>query len=464
MADWIQRTVTRNLLGTTPAREFRAYSRISANPSTGVVYAYNGVWDASLNALATIYDNALLEFTASNNQENQRNRSNWETNGVSNAAMTPLAANATTPTMLDRHSTYDLDGAGDYLYFFYGLSTNPQISKTFANTAMDLANQWIDLTADITPLCTGEMIRMTTTGSLSGTGFATGTNYYVIRINSTRFKLASSYANAKAGTAITITGQGTGNHTITYQTASSGIGNHPSDLWRLKVSSGAGQYVWEQLYPAGDQPYNVPQQAATTPAAQWYPPLSCFIIMNLNTDGFTIGNRTTWLYYPASNTYERLAAYTNNLGGPQSGQPGCMSYDSVTDGGVMWFFGGEGSGNALWKFKSDKTWTQVTPGNTPPSTRVNFGLVFANGKLWLQGGEATDGGTNRNDFWNYDPITNEWTQDTVAVLPTSANFTYMAFDGTRLVLSNNLLEYWTNDIPSNNSLPVGSRSLLGVGL
>lgn len=51
-------------------------------------------------------------------------------------------------------------------------------------------------------------------------GLSTSTNYYVIPITANTYYLASSYANAVAGTAITLTGNGTGTQTFTPTTAS----------------------------------------------------------------------------------------------------------------------------------------------------------------------------------------------------------------------------------------------------
>lgn len=63
---------------------------------------------------------------------------------------------------------------------------------------------------------TGDGVRLTTTTTLPG-GLATATTYYVIANASRRvFKLASSLANARAGTAINITSAGTGTHTVTW--------------------------------------------------------------------------------------------------------------------------------------------------------------------------------------------------------------------------------------------------------
>lgn len=54
-------------------------------------------------------------------------------------------------------------------------------------------------------LVTGDTVVLTTAGTLP-TGLSTATPYYVIKSNTTAFQLASSRANAFAGTAINITG------------------------------------------------------------------------------------------------------------------------------------------------------------------------------------------------------------------------------------------------------------------
>lgn len=56
-------------------------------------------------------------------------------------------------------------------------------------------------------------VYFTTTGTLPA-GLSTNTVYFLIRVSDTTFKVATSYANAKAGTAINITDTGTGTHTI----------------------------------------------------------------------------------------------------------------------------------------------------------------------------------------------------------------------------------------------------------
>lgn len=64
-------------------------------------------------------------------------------------------------------------------------------------------------------ILTGTRVRLTTTTTLPA-GLATATDYYVVRLSDTTFKLSTTYANAVAGTVINITDAGTGTHTITW--------------------------------------------------------------------------------------------------------------------------------------------------------------------------------------------------------------------------------------------------------
>jgi len=64
-------------------------------------------------------------------------------------------------------------------------------------------------------LLTGTRVQVSTTTTLPAP-LAAATNYYLIRVTDTTFKLATTYANAIAGTAIDITTTGTGTHTVAW--------------------------------------------------------------------------------------------------------------------------------------------------------------------------------------------------------------------------------------------------------
>lgn len=70
---------------------------------------------------------------------------------------------------------------------------------------------------------TQSAVTFTTTGTLPA-GLSTGTVYFLIRVTSSTFKVATTMANAVAGTAIDITDAGTGVHTVA--TVDAGTVNH----------------------------------------------------------------------------------------------------------------------------------------------------------------------------------------------------------------------------------------------
>lgn len=86
---------------------------------------------------------------------------------------------------------------------------------TEASTAWDAATDIITSTAH--GFYTGMVVQVSTTGALP-TGISGSTDYWVIRVDANTLKLASSLANAQAGTAVNFTAAGSGNHTLTQQT------------------------------------------------------------------------------------------------------------------------------------------------------------------------------------------------------------------------------------------------------
>lgn len=88
-------------------------------------------------------------------------------------------------------------------------------SDTFTADAGTDVCTWTSSANFPSNIVTGTRVRLTTTTTLPA-GLATATDYYVIRVSDTTFKLATSYANAIAGTAINITDAGTGTHTVTW--------------------------------------------------------------------------------------------------------------------------------------------------------------------------------------------------------------------------------------------------------
>ena len=69
---------------------------------------------------------------------------------------------------------------------------------------------------------TGLVGQMTTDGTLP-TGLSLATDYYIIKVDSDTYKLASSLQNAKDSVAIDLTGTGSGNQTFTPLTMAGGF-------------------------------------------------------------------------------------------------------------------------------------------------------------------------------------------------------------------------------------------------
>lgn len=90
---------------------------------------------------------------------------------------------------------------------------------------------------------TGDMIYLTTTGALP-TGLSQNTIYYVINVTSSTFRLATSAANAAAGTAINTSGTQSGTHTLRYCPYGLGNGsstfNVPDLRGRSPIGAGTG--------------------------------------------------------------------------------------------------------------------------------------------------------------------------------------------------------------------------------
>ncbi|HWG19258.1 MAG TPA: chitobiase/beta-hexosaminidase C-terminal domain-containing protein [Terracidiphilus sp.] len=155
-----------------------------------------------------------------------------------------------------------------------------------------------------------------------------------------------------------------------------------------------------------------------------------------------------WEFNPSTNEWTWMGGY----GGPETGEDGPLGTPApgnipggrqdptawTDESGDLWLFGGAGySANSLlgalddiWEINpSTNEWawmggsgernaggvygTLGTPavGNTPGSRSSAARWTDSDGRLWLLGGGGTDAtGSNGslNDFWEFDPFTNEW--------------------------------------------------------
>jgi len=93
-------------------------------------------------------------------------------------------------------------------------NTLAQVDDFTADDTTDICT-WTTRVNNPGNILTGTKVRLTTTTTLPA-GLALATDYYVIKLSDSTFKLATSYANAVAATAINITSTGTGTHTVNW--------------------------------------------------------------------------------------------------------------------------------------------------------------------------------------------------------------------------------------------------------
>lgn len=94
-----------------------------------------------------------------------------------------------------------------------GTTNTLAFGDTFTADASTDTMTWTSVTNRPSNILTGTRIRLTTTTTLPAP-LATATDYYYIKVSDTTYRLATTYANAIAGTQINITDAGTGTHTL----------------------------------------------------------------------------------------------------------------------------------------------------------------------------------------------------------------------------------------------------------
>src|SRR5688572_523338 len=100
-------------------------------------------------------------------------------------------------------SIYEIDFSGcDRIAYQLQFTVTTPAAKNFVDADVHVANNTITEAAH--GFVTGLKGQLTTTGVLPA-GLSLATDYFVIRVDADTFKLASSLANAQAGTAVDIT-------------------------------------------------------------------------------------------------------------------------------------------------------------------------------------------------------------------------------------------------------------------
>lgn len=114
----------------------------------------------------------------------------------------------------------------------------------------------ITATDAVVQTLTGTKVSFSTTDTLPS-GLSTSTTYYMIYQSSTTFKVATTLANAMAGTAVTIADTGTGTHTAVMETLSQPIPYDVDQIESVFVTVGTTRYnpkpapsrsFWDKLH------------------------------------------------------------------------------------------------------------------------------------------------------------------------------------------------------------------------
>ena len=119
---------------------------------------------------------------------------------------------------------------------------------------VDFANDKITVTIDIP---TGEEIKFTTTVADLPDPLVVGTLYYAIRVDATHIQVATTLANANAGTQIVLTDAGTGTHTVTVYLLDDAMANFKAvglnmNLTIGNIPKGCNRTLYVRCHPPTD--------------------------------------------------------------------------------------------------------------------------------------------------------------------------------------------------------------------
>lgn len=223
-------------------------------------------------------------------------------------------------------------------------------SETRASTDWAFSTGLITIAQSYT---TGELVRLSTTGTLPS-GLAASTNYYVILISSTTIKLATSRANAYSGIATSFADAGSGNHTLTRLSRAITV-YQQTTMTEQVIGKSDGMTEW--------QSFNVAQvgiQSATVQiiingfswaVVDWlgdYGPLDQVCVLFYQTDGtltVEFGDGVNYGAIPGPYDINLIAAYgggsvsnittigvINQYGGTDSNVTGCTNPGQITQG------------------------------------------------------------------------------------------------------------------------------------
>lgn len=382
---------------------------------------------------STIYSNNVFKLAyhpgATPDTIRQLALTNWYTEnpGVNN--QTVINANFTTsPTPPDVHAYFGLYNGT--LYHFGG--PNQLIRDTITVSSVDPTdgNDWIDLGRTVAPWGTRDAVQFASSGTTPG-GVTAGTTYFLIRVSDTRIKLATTAANAAAGTALNITSAGTGTITMRHSVSDSW---HYSGIWTLNLTTGA----WAQVHPQASTSW-FRGTFAEAQGVIWHRAKQRFWIQPGK--NYEATPEYGWSFNPATGNLTEMTTTGNrrNDEAPYiytSAQS--MTYD--TRRARVYVFGdvdacpSECGGNSLWYLDTTGAWVEVSPVTPRPQARLQHAVIYIRGAdansdyLLVAGGRRTNNSTQFLDTWLYDIDANTWDSLETGVIPSGNAHTYGTYD------------------------------------
>ncbi|MGB8295883.1 MAG: kelch repeat-containing protein [Polyangia bacterium] len=218
------------------------------------------------------------------------------------------------------------------------------------------------------------------------------------------------------------------------------------DLWEWNPATG----VWTNRAPAGDQPS--PREGASMVFDSVRNNLVIYGGRMLTRDGY-IDYPELWEWNPATGAFSNRSSSSK---GPGNRSDQAMVFEKST--GKVLLFGNsttDGVSGDTWEWDpAQGKWTQLTPASAP-SARSDSALVWdsqRNVAVLFGGMEQAQGGLSgvpKQDTWEWDPATQNWTNRTIAGPTPSARYGHaMAYDPGRGVTV--LVGGW--DIDTGNAL------------
>lgn len=164
-----------------------------------------------------------------------------------NKMLSLVSGSHVTGKVTDSFKVYDLK---TYAYTLKYTDLTPA-AKAFSPTDLTVLGTVIAEVAH--GFVTGLKVQVTTAGTLPA-GIVALTDYFVIKLSANTYSLASSYANAVAGTPITVTDQGVGVQTVTPVALAATVKLEKSvdratffDVAAATVIAGAGSVIGKEV-------------------------------------------------------------------------------------------------------------------------------------------------------------------------------------------------------------------------